>query len=153
MNTKDLLETLKQTTKEAEENKRLKRKEEAENQTKMEENSLKEKAEEVFNELMKKERLIAFAKTGNCQYPLLLIKESECGYNKPVCNKKTGYRYAIGKLGEFLFDKLTNEGFEPVLIRVDSWELEDHKHTNPNRARCYDKKVVSKSGWYLGISW
>ena len=106
-------------------------------------------AEKMFSELVTDEKLLSVAKKGVSEYPILFIDDSE----KPIKNRKTGYQYNIGKLGEFLFCKLVENGFTPEIIHVREYQLENSKPNNPNWSKPFDENIVSLPGYYLGIKW
>ena len=152
MEAQSLLNKLKKTTKEAELKRRQNHSEKQKQEEVERENELRKKAKNIFEKYITEEKLLAFAEKCKYQYPLLLIVKAELGEGRPVKNKKTGYRYNVGKMGEFLFDELVNHGFEPDMIRVDRYEIEN-VHRRSEWTNSFDREIVSEPGWYLGISW
>ncbi len=152
MKAQSILNKLKKTTKEAGLKTRQEHLKERKQSEVEKENELRKQAKNIFEKYVTEERLLAFAERGEYEYPLLLIDRTLNRGNRPVKNKKTGYRYSVGKIGEFLFDELVNNGFEPKLINIQRYKIEN-VHRVFNWTRNFDAKIVSEPGWYLGISW
>jgi len=116
------------------------------------EEGIKKEADEIYGKMMTDKKLLATAERGVGIYPILLIVESDSLHDCPVKNRKTGYQYNIGELGRYVFEKLVENDFTPVLIQVSSYDLEEYKPNNSNWVKPFNEEIV-RPGFYLGIEW
>ncbi len=110
-------------------------------QREAEENTFKANAAKLCDEFVTETNLISLAHKGVSNYPLLFISDRH-----PVKNKKTSYRYNIGKEGQYLFEELERNGFEPVIIIITHDSQIDGYNT-------HKESPVKKVGYYLGVEW
>ena len=144
----DLLQKLRSATDNAKKEQETHRVQKRAEEKNLQLEDLKKKAKNLFKIHVTEEKLMSVAKNGLNHYPILFITDKHI-----VKNKKTGYRFNVGQLGQFLFEEIETNNLTPVIIGVDDYKLQDHMSTNPDWKRPFLKELVNKPGYYLGISW
>jgi hypothetical protein len=100
--------------------------------------NIRNAAKEIIATHVTEDKMVAIAEKGIYIYPLLYL-----GDRCPAKNRKTGYKFNMGKLGEYVYEELVNNNFEPRVL---------HLHLDSQLAD-FSNKIVQKTGYYLGISW